>query len=400
MRDLDKIATTLFDKIRTRFPSVSMGDKEADSTTDPSEGRFFNFDFVINRQNFGNITVGLSDTALKVYFSRTITKQLDHSNRHVWYDFLRNLRYFAKTNLLKFDARDISRNHLTINDLKNTVRDTDITVESRQARSLSRIRVNRVTKEGRDFNRIRSIYVENSQGERFRLPINSESYARALVPHLESGGNIYDTYGSHVRKLVQEKRDLERFARYGRRAEYLGESGQNLVVEAGQRSRDIGQLLKNLNRPNYYESYYAEHFSAYDEPLDENLVRLRELFVRPTVDPRVEAALPHLGRLGMVEQFERWADSVVEGQVDDQPDDEQELQLLHDLFASELPFGEDGINAIAALQGLIGSQELEDQLQADSENDPDADARPAIYRWLEANLPELVSDIEYQPQAV
>jgi hypothetical protein len=102
----------------------------------------------------------------------------------------------------------------------------------------------------------------------------------------------------------------------------------------------------------------------------------------------------------MVEQFERWADSVVEGQVDDQPDDEQELQLLHDLFASELPFGEDGINAIAALQGLIGSQELEDQLQADSENDPDADARPAIYRWVEANLPELVSDIEYQPQAV
>jgi hypothetical protein len=199
---------------------------------------------------------------------------------------------------------------------------------------------------------------------------------------------------------VQEKRDLERFARYGRRAEYLGESGQNLVVEAGQRSRDIGQLLKNLNRPNYYESYYAEHFSAYDEPLDENLVRLRELFVRPTVDPRVEAALPHLGRLGMVEQFERWADSVVEGQVDDQPDDEQEVRQLHDLFASELPFGEDGINAIAALQGLIGSQELEDQLQADSENDPDADARPAIYRWVESNLPELVSDIEYQPQAV
>jgi hypothetical protein len=398
MRDLAKIATTLFDKIRTRFPAVSMGDQDADHTINPAEGRFFNFDFVINRQNFGNITVSINDDALKVYFSRRITQRLDHSDRHVWYDFLRNLRYFAKTNQLKFDARDISRDHLTINDLKNTVRDNDIALESRQARPLSKIRVNRVTKEGRDFNRIRSIYVENSQGERFRLSINSESYARALVPHLEAGGNIYDAYGTHVRKLVQEKRDLERFSRYGRRAEYLGESGQNLVVEAGQRSRDIGRLLKNLNRQHYYESYYAEHFSEYDQPLDENLVRLRELFVRPTVDPRVEAALPHLGRLGIIEQFEQWVDTVIEGQAEDRPNDEQEVQQLHDLFASELPFGEDGINAIAAIQGLIGSQDLEDRLQADAESDPDADARPVIYSWVENNLPDLASDIEYQPQ--
>jgi hypothetical protein len=400
MRDLNKIASGLFDKIRTRFPSVSMGDEDANNTVDPKAGRFFNFDFVIDRQNFGNITVSINETALKVYFNRSITKRLDHETRHVWYDFLSNLRHYAKSNMLKFDARDISRDHLTIADLKNTIRDKDITLESRRAPIRSKIRVNRVTEEGRDFNRIRSIYVENNQGERFRLPINSESYARALVPHLESGGNIYDAYGTHVRKLVQEKLDLERFSRYGRRAEYLGESGQNLVVEAGQRSRDIGRLLKNLNRQNYYESYYAEHFSDYDEPLDENLVRLRELFVRPTVDPRVEAALPHLGRLGMVEQFEQWANSVVEGQVEDQPDDAAEVKMLKDLFASELPFGDDGINAVAAIQDLVGSQDLEDQLRDDAEFAPDADARPAIYRWVETNLPDLAAKIEYRPQDI
>jgi len=399
MRDLNKIASGLFDKIRTRFPSVSMGDEDANNTVDPRAGRFFNFDFVIDRQNFGNITVSINETALKVYFNRSITQRLTHETRHVWYDFLSNLRHYAKSNMLKFDARDISRDHLTIADLKNTIRDKDITLESRRAPIRSKIRVNRVTEEGRDFNRIRSIYVENSQGERFRLPVNSESYARALVPHLEAGGNIYDAYGTHVRKLVQEKRDLERFARYGRRAEYLGESGQNLVVEAGQRSRDIGQLLKNLNRQNYYESYYAEHFSDYDEPLDENLVRLRELFVRPTIDPRVEAALPHLGRMGVVEQFEQWVDSVIEGQVEDRPDDQAEVKLLKDLFASELPFGDDGINAVAAIQDLVGNQELEDQLRDDAELDPDADARPVIYRWVETNLPDLAAKIEYQPQA-
>jgi len=40
MRDLDKIATTLFDKIRTRFPSVSIGDQEANSTTDQAKVDF------------------------------------------------------------------------------------------------------------------------------------------------------------------------------------------------------------------------------------------------------------------------------------------------------------------------------------------------------------------------
>jgi hypothetical protein len=66
MRDLNKIASGLFDKIRTRFPSVSMGDEDANNTVDPQAGRFFNFDFVIDRQNFGNITVSINETALKV----------------------------------------------------------------------------------------------------------------------------------------------------------------------------------------------------------------------------------------------------------------------------------------------------------------------------------------------
>jgi hypothetical protein len=90
---------------------------------------------------------------------------------------------------------------------------------------------------------------------------------------------------------------------------------------------------------------------------------------------------------------------VVEGQVEDQPDDAAEVKMLKDLFASELPFGDDGINAVAAIQDLVGSQELEDQLRDDAEFDPDVDARPAIYRWVETNLPDLAAKIEYQPQA-
>ena len=393
MRDLTKIAPSLFDKIRTRFPSITIGDEKAKRTTEPAKGRFFNFDFVIDQINFGNITVALTENALKIYFSRQITRQLDSEQRKLWYNFLRNMRIFAKQNVLKFDARDISRDNLNINDLRSTI-STETTLESIQR---SRIRVNRVTAEGRDYNKIKSIYVENSQGERFKLPINNMTYAHALVPHLEAGGNIYDDYGTHVRNLVKEKHDLERFARYGARADYLSESGQNLVQEARARSQGIGQLLKKLRHDSYYQTYHNDNFDHDDEPLDENLVRLRELFVRPTVDPRVDAALPHLHRLNVSETFEQWVDQVIES-VTELPNTDQEFKTLHDLFAEELPLGVDGINAITALQDLLSSDELESSLESAAESDPNADARPIVYDWLAANLPKITKLLDYEKE--
>jgi len=397
MRDLNHIAPELFDKIRARFPSVSVGDEEAKATSDFTQGRFFNFDFIINQRNFGNVTISLSRgrsgydkkerARLTVYFSRGITQKLNSNEREIWYDFLRNIRMFAKSSGLMFDARDITRDHLTINDLKTSI------VESRE-KPLSRVLVSRVTKEGRDFNKIATIYVENSQKERFKLPINNLSYARALVPHLESGGNIYDSYGTHIRQLVQEKRDLERFTRYGSRADYLSESGQHLVSEAQKRSKDIGRLLRNLSNDKYYQTYYNDKFADTDEPLDENLVKLRELFVRPTVDPRVETALPHLGKLSMVTEFEQWVNNVEES-VADVVDNEQQLTQLNNIFSEELPLGADGVNAIAAIQDLINSKDLEDQLSNAADQDPDGDARPIVYNWLEQNLPQLTKILDY-----
>jgi hypothetical protein len=391
MKDLNKIAIELFNKIRTRFPSVSLGNEDAGDTVDPKEGRFFNFDFVIDQNNFGNITIILNDKNLKVFFSRKITRDLDTDQRKVWYDFLKNIRGFAKQNLLRFDARDISRDHLTISDLKTSIAADSVT-ESIQ-RAPSQIIVKRIKKEGRDYNKITAIFVENSRHERFLLPVNSLTYARAMVPHLEAGGNIYDGFGKHVQNLVQEKIDLERFSRYGRRASYLPESGQNLVQEARDRVKSIKHQLAQLARDDYYQTYYNDHFQHEEEPLDENMVRLRELFVRPVVDPRVEAALPHLRRLTIAEEFENWVNSVEED-IHDVPSNEKEIGLLRDLFAEELPLGVDGINAIAAVQEILSSDELEKDLENAAGNDPDSDARPVIRQWIDRNLPNLLQDID------
>ena len=68
MRELDKIAEELFDKVRARFDHVNIGNNKAERVTDASQARFFNFDYISQEgENFGNITISLIDeNSLKI----------------------------------------------------------------------------------------------------------------------------------------------------------------------------------------------------------------------------------------------------------------------------------------------------------------------------------------------
>ena len=120
MKNIETIAANLFDKIRSRFDAVNIGDKEGQTTQDPAEARFFNFDYVSkNGDKFGNITVSIVDGRdLKIYFGKNITEKLDDAQKEEWYSFLRNLRMFAKRNMMTFDTRDISRGNLEFKDVR------------------------------------------------------------------------------------------------------------------------------------------------------------------------------------------------------------------------------------------------------------------------------------------
>ena len=45
MRNLDIIAEELFNKIRGRFPSITIGNSEGKVTNVPKEARYYDFDF-------------------------------------------------------------------------------------------------------------------------------------------------------------------------------------------------------------------------------------------------------------------------------------------------------------------------------------------------------------------
>ena len=120
-QEIEKVATGIFEKIRTRFDKVNLGDENAQSTADAEKARFFNFDYISqDGQNFGNITISIvEENALKVYFSKNISEKLDTMQKKEWFNFLYDLRKFARRHMMTFDTRDVSRSSLNIKDLKN-----------------------------------------------------------------------------------------------------------------------------------------------------------------------------------------------------------------------------------------------------------------------------------------
>ena len=127
MKEIESISSALFDKIRSRFANISLGDEKAKDISDPSKARFFNFNYKSNldphgggelgetiedksdklstikdkiealssklsnyesykdekkNEDFGNITISLIDeTSLKVYYSQNITHDMNREQR-------------------------------------------------------------------------------------------------------------------------------------------------------------------------------------------------------------------------------------------------------------------------------------------------------------------------------
>jgi hypothetical protein len=120
MKPIQIIAQDLFDKVRSRFSNLEMGDEAGAVTIDPAEARFFDFDFISEGNDLGRVSISLNDLgSLKIYYSQGITENQDDPAKKIWYSFLKEMRYFAMRRLLRFDTRDIAKTNLDKNDFQH-----------------------------------------------------------------------------------------------------------------------------------------------------------------------------------------------------------------------------------------------------------------------------------------
>jgi hypothetical protein len=435
MREINKISEALFEKIRDRFEDVSLGDENAKATQNPEDARFFNFDYTVDGTSHGNITISVIDeTSLKIYFSKNISSDLDEEEKAKWYGFLRELREFAKRNLLSFEPRDITRSTLKHRDLQqvsksdSTYSKDEVIGESRMhgtSRSSyeqdGNVKIivrhsDRVDPEqrGARSRKIKALFVETTDGERFKLPYNNLRYARAMARHVSEGGNVNDDFGQHITKVAEECSKLRPFKSQMVRRTFEDAETQAMVEAAFEYHGLLNDTLKRMSGRKGYaackESFQMDEQTLMD---DFDVDSMRERFVRKTYNDATDTALPIVQKAynmkksnKFAQQFESWATNVAEGTWAT-PEGEEQVSELIDLLMEPLIVGVDATNATSALYNLIGDDVLFDQLESLADQDPEADARDVVMDWVQENMPEIygkvmneIGDVEPADQTV
>ena len=280
MIEFNKIGEDLFNKIRGRFPEVTIGDEVGTVTNEPELARFFDF----NYNGLGKVSISIDeDEGLTVIYSKDFMEDQDEMTKGDWYDFLKELRIFGKKRMLDYSVRDITKSNLEKRDYKflaKTPEDENMNESklygtskiSYQNVGEARIMikhtesVNQESTSGRTRN-IGKIYIESADGERFMYPFKHLSGARAMAMHVSEGGKPHDDFGTHVVGLSEEMAKLRKFKNYMGRSAVMAESLAGYVDIVKERIATVKKTIESLQKP----KFYAETFAAYAKPMMEDV---------------------------------------------------------------------------------------------------------------------------------
>ena len=113
MNKFNNFASDMFNKIRGRFTDVEIGNESGTVTNVPEEARFFEFAYKTKGMELGKVSVSLDEeNGVTVIVAKDFVNGQVESIQDDWYNFLKELRVFAKKRMLKFDVRDINKTNL------------------------------------------------------------------------------------------------------------------------------------------------------------------------------------------------------------------------------------------------------------------------------------------------
>ena len=219
--NLQAIGKDLFNKIRGRFPGVTIGDSTGKITNKPEDARFFDFEFKEGGNVLGKVSISISEEdGLVVLHNKDMVEGADDGVKTSWYNFLKEMGQFAKARVLSFDTRDITKSNLEKRDYEFLGKEKEVepvsesnlygtTKTSFQSVGEARLVIKHSapvdqTVAGGRSHKIESIFIESSAGERFKYPIKHLNGARAMARHVSEGGKPFDSFGKYITGLSEE----------------------------------------------------------------------------------------------------------------------------------------------------------------------------------------------------
>jgi hypothetical protein len=457
------ISQDVFDKIRSRFTNLEMGDESGETTTDPKEARFFDFDFVVEGNNLGRVSISINETgALKLFYSQGILENTDNLIHELWYDFLREMRMFAKRRLLRFDTRDITKSNLNKDDFQYLAnpgsKDNNMNMSESAKFEGSKMTSRRVLEkavliakhhspisdESRGArsrkNNIKALYIENSEGERYKFPFIYIAGAKAMQRHVANGGRPYDEIGQHIVEMCENIAQLTAFKRHVGSHDGMNQEVNEIVEKSNAKLIALRRQMESICGQGGYENWSgsAGNMSPVGgDGLEMDQATMENYKSKFTVSsfkedlaqffPLIHSIMQEAGTVELddfvnegdavedeqcdvcekpVESctcddtkesinfstFEQWADRVIEGRLG-----MDQIGELDSLLQQGLTLDADGSSAVQALQGIgIHDEDLEDALYGLAKANPGADPKDTILAWLAKDDPEAAKELGYQ----
>ena len=360
---------------------------DAQGAPDPENADMFTFDWVADSgKNYGTVVCLLgADNNFEVYFGDNLGRGMEFDDKANWYEFLDQLRNFAKRNLLRYDLQNLRRLKYTMAGMaaikeglfEGYYGNKKISYAGEPTQARLRIKHNRTLGENdARFRYVESLFIETAEGEVFKMPFKKLAGGRAMLEHVRHGGTPYDARGQHIVEMVEQINVLSQFRRAHQGRVFEGAAGE-LVAETTEYLNRLRHNLKAVSNDRGYTQYF-ESWSPADVSESDLIVEdLKSLFVETRIDPRIEQALPMLAQIQKEAQamkeaeiFESWANRIVEGTwaLPETPEQQDELKML---MSQPLVAGADGMNATEQLYGLVGDDELFDII-GEIAVDPDA----------------------------
>ena len=313
--NLQAIGKDLFNKIRGRFPGVTIGDSEGKITNKPEDARFFDFEFKEGGNVLGKVSISISEEdGLVVLHNKDFVEGADDGVKTSWYNFLKEMGQFAKARVLGFDTRDITKSNLEKRDYEYMSKGKEIDKVSESNlfgttktsfQSIGEARL--VIKHSRPVDqsvaggrthRIESIFIESSEGERFKYPIKHLNGARAMARHVSEGGKPFDSFGKYITGLSEELSKLKSFKTYMNRSNVMAEGLREYQDIVDERIDIIKNECLKLQRPTNYKDTF-ENFKeadAVEVPEDIKKNWIDELTIK-TFKEELQDVFPYIYKL-------------------------------------------------------------------------------------------------------
>jgi hypothetical protein len=444
----DIVAQDLFYKLRSRFPRLSVGDKAGQPTYEAKEGRFFDFDAIFDGVNLGRVSISINESgSLKLYFGRSLLEDLDEVLKSTWFKFLKEMRAFAKKRMLTFDTRDIGKTNLDKRDFhylanKDNVMSESIaygtSMTSYRPHSTAKIIIRHkvpVTAEvpGARSRNIAHIFIQNADGERYKMKVNHLPTAEAMARHVSHGNQPYDAFGRHIEECGHNIATLSNFKRYStHHMDKMNPDASDIITRATAHLDNLKDYVRQLGKSSHYQKHRDLFHAADHTPMELDQATMesyKEKFTLRNYNEDLSSVFPILHKImsetnneinledlvgetkekccdtcekpvskcectkesfNVENMFSQWANMIVETQMGP-----EEIQQLQDLLSHGLKAGAGGESAISALESLgLSDPKLTNILEAKGEGSPDADVAKDVIDFLKATNSPIVGQLD------